>query len=152
MSDPLAIYLHDHLAGSSFAVELLKSLEQKYHGQTLADFARVLETEVTADQETLQKIIDNVGRVHLDLKEAVGWFTEKAAKLKLGEDRASGGIGTFGRLVSMLMLEHSFKSWVMQRQKRHFLELPDVGADPYTADSDYRKYVRWVQPRPASFA
>ena len=103
MRDPLAIYLHDHLAGSRFAVELLKSLEQQYHGQPLGDFARVLEKDVTTDQEILQKIIDSVGRVHLDLKEAAGWFSEKAAQLKLGEDRASGGIGTFEALEALVL-------------------------------------------------
>jgi hypothetical protein len=103
MSDPLAVYLHDHLAGSRFAIELLKSLQEQYRGQPLADFARVLENDVMQDQETLQKIIDSVGRAHLDLKEAAGWFAEKAAQLKLREDHAAGGIGTFEAL-EMLVL------------------------------------------------
>jgi hypothetical protein len=103
MSDSLAIYLHDHLAGSRFAIELLKSLQEQYAGQPLAEFAGVLEADVTRDQETLQKIIDSVGRAHLDLKEAAGWFAEKAAQLKLTQDHAAGGIGTFEAL-EMLVL------------------------------------------------
>jgi hypothetical protein len=42
----------------------------------------------------------------------------------------------------MLMLERSFKPRVVQGQQRHFLELPDVRADPDTANSDYGKQVR----------
>jgi hypothetical protein len=103
MSDPLAIYLHDHLAGSRFAVELLDSLQEQYRGKPLGEFARVLQAEVKEDQETLQGIIDSVGRAHLDLKETAAWFAEKAAQLKLSEDHASGGIGTFEAL-EMLVL------------------------------------------------
>ena len=35
MSDSLAIYLHDHLAGSNFAVELLEFLREHHAGQPL---------------------------------------------------------------------------------------------------------------------
>jgi hypothetical protein len=101
MSDTLAIYLHDHLAGSRFAIELLQSLRQQYEDQPLGEFARVLEADVTADQETLRKIIGAVGRAHVDLKEAAGWLAEKAAQLKLREDHASGGIGTFETLETL---------------------------------------------------
>ncbi len=103
MSDSLATYLHDHLAGSRFAIELLTSLQQQYKDQPLGEFARVLEIDVTADQETLQKIINSVGRTHLDLKEAAGWFAEKAAQLKLRDDHASGGIGTFEALETLML-------------------------------------------------
>jgi hypothetical protein len=103
MSDALATYLHDHLAGSRFAIELLKSLQEQYKDQTLGEFARVLRLEVTADQVTLQKIIDSVGGANLDLKEAAGWFAEKAAQLKLREDHAVGGIGTFEALETLVL-------------------------------------------------
>lgn len=103
MTDPLAIYLHDHLAGSRFAIELLKLLQEEYRGRPLGDFANGLEAEVTEDQETLQKIIDCVGRAHTDLKEAAGWFAEKAAHFKLKEDKAQGGIGTFEALETLVL-------------------------------------------------
>jgi hypothetical protein len=103
VSDSLAIYLHDHLAGSRFAIELLKSLQDQYKDQPLGEFSGVLETDVTADQEILQKIIDSVGSTHLDLKEAAGWFAEKAAQLKLREDHGSCGIGTFEALETLVL-------------------------------------------------
>ena len=103
MSDALATHLHDHLAGSRFAIQLLQSLQEQYGAQPLGEFARALETEVTEDQETLQQIIDGVGSARLNFKEAAGWFEEQAAQLKLGQDHASGGIGTFEALETLVL-------------------------------------------------
>jgi hypothetical protein len=33
MDDPLAVYVHDHLAGSNFAVELLEKLASEFVGR-----------------------------------------------------------------------------------------------------------------------
>ena len=54
MSDPLAIYLHDHLAGSNFAIELLEFLRDQHAGQKLGDAAGELLAEVEKDRKTLQ--------------------------------------------------------------------------------------------------
>src|SRR5579862_955944 len=68
----------------------------------------------------------------------------------LSEGSLSAPSGTSpGRLVSMLMLERSFKPGVVQRQKRHFLQLPDICSEPDAADSDYGEQVRRMQPRAA---
>jgi Rad3-related DNA helicase len=41
MGDPLATYLHDHLAGANFAVELLENLRQRHSdGETRRRFCR----------------------------------------------------------------------------------------------------------------
>jgi hypothetical protein len=40
ISDALATYLHDHLAGSLFAVKLLSSLSDQYEDEELGAFAR----------------------------------------------------------------------------------------------------------------
>ena len=69
----------------------------------MGEFARGLEAEVTEDQETLQKIIDSVGRTHPDLKEAAGWFAEKTAQFKLRKDHAAGRIGTFEALEALVL-------------------------------------------------
>jgi hypothetical protein len=42
MSDPLAIYLHDHMAGSHFAIKLLESLHDQYKDEGLGQFALAL--------------------------------------------------------------------------------------------------------------
>ena len=53
MSDSLAIYLHDHLAGSNFAVELLESLRDRYRDREPGSFADSLFRDVRQDQQVL---------------------------------------------------------------------------------------------------
>jgi hypothetical protein len=101
MSDNLTTYLHDHFAGSRFAIELLESLGKQYSKEPLGIFANALAIDVKQDQEVLQKIIDSVGKASLDLKDAAGWFAEKASRLKLGRDESGGGIGTFEALETL---------------------------------------------------
>jgi hypothetical protein len=49
MSDPLATYLHDHLAGAALAIDLLKSMQRNNTGEPLGQFAKSL----LADIETV---------------------------------------------------------------------------------------------------
>jgi hypothetical protein len=103
MSNPLATYLHDHVAGSYFAIKLLRRLHEQYRHEQLGKFALTLTAEITQDQETLEAIVDRVGRSHLDLTEATGWLAEKASQLKLRGDESSGGIGTFEALETLTL-------------------------------------------------
>ncbi len=103
MSDPLATYLHDHLAGSNFAIELLDSLLEQYRDQPLAAFAQGLKNDVAEDRETLEGIIERVGKTRLDLKETLGWLAEKAGQVKLRRDDSCGGIGTFEALEALTL-------------------------------------------------
>src|SRR5271154_4638491 len=57
---------------------------------------------------------------------------------------ALASTGTFGFsecLVAMLMPQDTFKSRIVQRQQRHFLQLPHERADPHAANSDESKNV-----------
>lgn len=101
MSDRLATYLHDHLAGAHFAAKLLNSLQERHKNEELGQFALDLSAEVEQDQKTLQQIIERVGESHFDLAEAVGWIGEKASQLKLKSDGPRGGLGTFEALESL---------------------------------------------------
>jgi len=94
MDDPLAVYLHDHLAGSSFAVELLEKLGSKYTGTPSGDVARELLEHVQIDRETLEQLIERVGKANTDLYDALGWVAERVSRFKLNHDDA-GGIGAF---------------------------------------------------------
>ncbi|HVW08319.1 MAG TPA: hypothetical protein VHC90_07035 [Bryobacteraceae bacterium] len=102
MSDSLAIYLHDHYAGSHFAVELLHSLEEQYSAEPLGDFAHRICQEIEQDQHTLQHIIDTVGKTHLDAAEALGWLSEKVGQFKLQRGRG-GGLGSFQALETLAL-------------------------------------------------
>jgi len=101
MSDPLATYLHDHLAGSNFAIQLLESLRDEDRGEELSGLAVALLAEVKEDREALQRIIGGVGKTHLDLKDATGWLAEKASRWKLQRD--SGGFGTLEALETLTL-------------------------------------------------
>jgi hypothetical protein len=103
MKDPLATYLHDHLAGSHFAIQLLDSLHEQYREEDLGDFAFAMREEVKQDQGTLQTIIDRVGTTHLDLTEAAGWLAEKASQFKLQRDDSRAGLGTFEALETLTL-------------------------------------------------
>lgn len=94
MDDPLATYLHDHLAGSSFAVELLEKLATEFTGTRTGDVARELLEPVQIDRGTLRQIIDKVGKAGSDLYDALGWIAERASRIKLKHDDPSG-IGAF---------------------------------------------------------
>ncbi len=94
MSDALATYLHDHLAGSNFAVELLKHLHDQHAGEPLGEFAAALLAEVEQDREVLRRIMERVGAEGSTLKDATAWVGEKVSRLKLGRS-SSGEAGTF---------------------------------------------------------
>ncbi len=97
MSDPLAIYLHDHLAGSHFAVELLESLTDQYSGEELGGFAGGILAEIKEDQQVLEGLIGHVAVRHFDLKSAAAWLGEKVSRVKLGRG-GTAEIGTFEAL------------------------------------------------------
>jgi hypothetical protein len=103
MSDALATYLHDHLAGSHFAVKLLNSLNEQYRDEPLGAFALDFCKEVERDQQTLQEIIDHVGKASMDLAEVTGWLTEAASQFKLRRDKPGGGLGTFEALETLAL-------------------------------------------------
>jgi hypothetical protein len=94
MNDPLITYLHDHFAGSNFAIEVLARLRDRYPGQETGIFAATLLEDVQADRKVLEHIIERTGTSGFDLKDAVAWLGEKASRVKL-EDVQPDGFGTF---------------------------------------------------------
>ena len=86
MSDPLAIYLNDHMAGAGVAIDLLKTMKER-HDASLSQFAASILVEVEEDEETLRSIAKNIGSGSNVFKEAAAWLAEKASRLKLGQVR-----------------------------------------------------------------
>ena len=79
----LSIYLNDHLAGSTVAVELIKRAAGENKGTELGAFLRILHREIEADRDTLLAIMAQLG-VSVDRpKKALAWLGEKAGRLKL---------------------------------------------------------------------
>jgi len=83
MSEPLAIYLYDHLAGASLAIELLKSMRDQHSGAPLGEFAATLLAEIEADHVVLRALAERTGSGSSAVKQLGAWLTEKVSRLKL---------------------------------------------------------------------
>jgi len=97
MSDPLATYINDHLAGSAYAMDLVEFLRDTYEGQELGKFAAWLLREIAADREVLQALAERVGGGSSTMKELTAWLGEKISRLKLRHG-ANDGLGLFEAL------------------------------------------------------
>jgi len=94
MTSPLATYLHDHLAASHFAVELLEGLAARHRGGPLGSFCEEILVQIREDQQTLESIIAKIGEAGYDSKDLAAWVAEKASRMKLRQPN-DGGLGTF---------------------------------------------------------
>jgi hypothetical protein len=83
MSEQLALYLNDHLAGARFAIELLERLRDSDGNQPVGDVAAQLLPQIEHDRKALQKLADELGTGGSPVKEAASWLAEKASRLKL---------------------------------------------------------------------
>jgi hypothetical protein len=80
--DLLAIYLQDHLAGSTFGVELARRSRSANAGTGLGEFLARLATEIEEDRDALATLMALLGVRPDRLKSALGWAGEKAGRLK----------------------------------------------------------------------
>jgi hypothetical protein len=90
MEEPLRTYLHDHLAGAGFAIEMLKKLEEQYEGSETGAFAAAILKDISEDRATLAKIAAKVGENHAPMKDALAWLSEKASRVKLQQEDPAG--------------------------------------------------------------
>lgn len=83
MSDPKFTYLHDHLAGAKFAVNLLDDLSQQDFDIEVAKSAGRLRPEIESDRMTLETFVNQLGGHSSAIKDAAGWVAQKAGRMKL---------------------------------------------------------------------
>ena len=81
--EKLTIYLNDHLAGSVGALELLDHLIETYKGKPIELFFKDLRNEISADQSTLQDLIENLGKEESAVRKAGAWMAEKFSRAKI---------------------------------------------------------------------
>jgi hypothetical protein len=78
----LAIYLNDHLAGSTGGVELARrthsSNEGTEFGEPLAELCR----EIEADRKSLESVMEELDMAKSRIKPGLGWIAEKLARAK----------------------------------------------------------------------
>ncbi len=82
-SDPLPIYLQDHLAGATAGRELARRAQRSNEGTPLGRVLERLCTEIDEDRDALVEVMDRLGVSADRLKVAAGWVGEKAGRLKL---------------------------------------------------------------------
>ena len=78
----LEIYLNDHLAGSTTAIELVRRAVKQYEGTPLGDFFAAIGAEIEQDRDTLKAMMAANGVQQQRYKLAAAWAAEKAARLK----------------------------------------------------------------------
>ena len=81
----LAAYLNDHLAGAVGALEHLDHLGKSCHDPELAAFFRNLRLEIQVDEETLKKLIGELGYRESTVRKAGAWIAEKFSHVALGQ-------------------------------------------------------------------
>jgi hypothetical protein len=99
-SDPVTIYLHDHLAGSTVGSELAKRTLKENAGTQYESVLRELVTEIAEDRQSL---LDTMARLAVRpsrIKVALGWATEKVGRLKL-----NGSLRDYSPLSRLLEFE-----------------------------------------------
>jgi hypothetical protein len=78
----LGIYLNDHLAGSTTAIEMVRRASEQYKGTPLGDFFAAIGVEIERDRDTLKAVMAANGVEVQRYKLAAAWVAEKAARLK----------------------------------------------------------------------
>jgi len=78
----LAIYLQDHLAGATAAVELFRRSAGAHKGTSLGDVLDALTLEVISDRQALVDLMAVLGIRPDRIKTGAGWMAEKVGRLK----------------------------------------------------------------------
>jgi hypothetical protein len=100
----LSIYVNDHLAGGVAALELLAYLQRAHPDSAVAQTAKALETEISADHDLLSEIARRTDLGVHRVRQAVAWISGKATELKLKVDDPADGPLRFLEILELLSL------------------------------------------------
>jgi len=78
----LAIYLNDHLAGATGAIEMIRRATRQYEGSELGAFFASIGPEIEDDRSVLKATMAEHGIAMQRPKLVGGWLVEKAGRLK----------------------------------------------------------------------
>lgn len=82
-TEPLAVYLNDHLAGSAAGLTLMDDLASRVEGTALAPKLRALAAEVREDQQLLRETLDRLAAGERRVAQAAAWLGEKVSEKRL---------------------------------------------------------------------
>jgi hypothetical protein len=77
-----AVYLNDHLAGSTLAIERAKHAARAHQGGELGAFLAGLAEEIEEDRRALRRVMAAAGARPQRTKVAAAWLAEKAGRVK----------------------------------------------------------------------
>ena len=125
----LPIYLNDHLMGSTTGIELVRRIANEHRGTDLGTFAEGLAPEIDEDRDALLEIMERLGASRDQAKVALGWVSEKAARLKPnGELRGTSPLTPLVELESLsLGIEGKRSLWLALAEVDSVAEL--IGRD-----------------------
>jgi hypothetical protein len=84
-TEPLDVYLNDHLAGSAAAVELVERIRANNEGTALAAHMDGLLLVIEQDRDTLGEVMTQLGVVRSTPKQAAAKVLETLSRLRLNE-------------------------------------------------------------------
>jgi len=84
-TQPIDVYLNDHLAASAAAIDLVEKIRDNNEGTAVATHMAGLLAEIEADRDTLGTIIERVGAVRSTPKHLAGKVAEKLSRFRLNE-------------------------------------------------------------------
>lgn len=87
----LGIYLNDHLAGSTTALELLDDLQASHAESDLGRFIAGLRQDIAADRGELEALMRRLEIPESRTRKASAWVAGKVTDLKLRLDDREGG-------------------------------------------------------------
>jgi hypothetical protein len=82
-TEPLAVYVNDHLAGSTAGLTLMDDLASRAEGTALAPKLRTLAAEVREDQQLLRETLDRLAAGERRVVQAAAWLGEKVHEKRL---------------------------------------------------------------------
>jgi hypothetical protein len=156
MTDPLATYVHDHLAGAEFAVNLLEDLRDQSVEARIGILAAELLAEVEADREVLKRFSESLPGGANRAKEAAAWVAHKASRFKLDPQDLLGAfealetvcLGISGKLA----LWNALKALAPDDERVRALDLDALAAravDQHARGEKLRLAVAQIALRPA---
>jgi hypothetical protein len=87
-TEQLSVYLNDHLAGSTAALEVLGELAKEEMSES---WAIAMRSEVATDRQDLESLMRNANIAQSTVRQAAAWLTEKIAELKTRFDDPARG-------------------------------------------------------------
>lgn len=111
----LGIYLNDHLAASTGALDLMKHLAEAHDGTPVAKLALQLHAEISAERQELEQLIKRLGLGESIPRQVGAWLGTKISQLKLQiDDKATGALRLFEGLEALTLGIHGKRAlWIV---------------------------------------